>query len=245
MQGVNYEYSIRKIILLTLLVLLIVLFKPVIIIAQSEPSNETRWIHVKTVISHSSYDSRGVHTLIYTIYKLENTTIDKRIYLIKVEVQVVPGEVLLSNDYRNDYVRLYVDTDCYYGKIILLGYSPTTTVGSSTVSSGFTLSVSPIVIEKYIIPLPSFEWTPGQVSTTISDVIIKDESIFRYNWFDLKYDINEKSIVGKHTYVVKYMFLVSVEPDYPLKMWAKLYIRFVNPSTGDSRSYSIQFDIQE
>jgi hypothetical protein len=172
-------------------------------------AQNSQWYLIK-VINQKIYDSQtypGRTYLFVDIFKLYNdgNTLQDW-YMIKIRIQMVPGRIAYgAGSWLNDYCKHRHYVSQYSSQTVLVAYTPTTTVGSTTV--GWEINIGIGAIGRIPVPLPQVGWVFVQTST---DVKIYDSSDFSVNITDWLFKFNPRSDPGAYTFLTESAYIIMV-----------------------------------
>ncbi|MEO0248155.1 MAG: hypothetical protein ABIN58_01175 [candidate division WOR-3 bacterium] len=153
------------------------------------------WAYVWQGELNYAYPDKGQLNVIRTWYKLQDdgsSSYDWR--NLEVSMQIVPGKVVYSSNWRNDDTWVSIDVNERKSHYQLIDYGPTTTSGQSSI----TIDVGVQAGQDGAAVSASMSW-----GYSVSDVVVQDSSNFSTELFYLQHLIDQSKTVGQYTYLHK------------------------------------------
>jgi hypothetical protein len=193
------------------------------VLAQTQSGPYLKFIKRECVKNDGS--SVGAIIVCIVIYKVENdgnTNYDW--YVVQVDFQIIPGKFLYGNKWlsADAVIKLTLSYCPSYINYCIFDYSPTTTVGASTVGVSITAGFSGLNPTLSI----TLSWY-----YSVADVVVWDYSDMRNNKVHWWHNINERKDVGKYVYYMKPGFTLIFPEGYKYSLKYEFTGRFIHENT--------------
>jgi hypothetical protein len=201
------------------------------VLAQTQSGPYLKFI--KRQCDESNIYSEGRFRVCVVIYKVENDgNPNYDWYVMQVDFQIIPGQFLFGNGWKNADAEMRLSVNSCAGSggyYCIFDYSPTTTIGTSTVGVSITAGFSGLDPTLTV----TLSWY-----YSVSDVVIRDRSDILNNRVDWWHDINENANVGSYVYYMKPGFTLIFPEGYKSSLSYTFRASFINGNT--IKSFTLQ-----